>query len=73
MICNDYGPPQKNDVKKSPGDQHPGSFVRCGNHSGSVQLLTVFAKNEKVDLSVQERRMLISAAKALAADYRRDP
>lgn len=38
-----------------------------------VFLLTVFAKNEKVDLSVQERRMLISAAKALVADYRRDP
>ena len=37
-----------------------------------VFLLTVFAKNEKASLSVAERRALISAAKALAAGYRRD-
>ena len=38
-----------------------------------VFLLTVFAKNEKADLSVAEREALIRAAKELAADYRRDP
>ena len=37
-----------------------------------VFLLTVFAKNEKTDLSVEERTVLIRAAKELAADYRRD-
>ena len=38
-----------------------------------VFLLTVFAKNEKASLSVRERTALISAAKELAADYRRNP
>ena len=38
-----------------------------------VFLLTVFAKNEKADLSVAEREALIRAAKELAADYGRDP
>ncbi len=37
-----------------------------------VFLLTVFAKNEKANLSVAERDALIRAAKELAADYRRD-
>ena len=37
-----------------------------------VFLLTVFAKNEKTDLSAEERTVLIRAAKELAADYRRD-
>ena len=37
-----------------------------------VFLLTVFAKNEKTDLSVEERTVLIRAAKELAADYRGD-
>ncbi|MDE2883059.1 MAG: type II toxin-antitoxin system RelE/ParE family toxin [Acidobacteriota bacterium] len=37
-----------------------------------VFLLTVFAKNEKADLSVAERDALIRAAEELAADYRRD-
>ena len=34
--------------------------------------LSVFAKNEKTDLSVEERTVLIRAAKELAADYRGD-
>ena len=37
-----------------------------------VFLLSVFAKNEKTDLSVEERTVLIRAAKELAADYRGD-
>ena len=37
-----------------------------------VFLLTVFAKNEKADLSIAEREALVRAAKELAADYRRD-
>ena len=36
-----------------------------------VFLLTVFAKNEKANLSVGERTALIAAAKKLAAGYRR--
>ena len=38
-----------------------------------VFLLTVFAKNEKADLSIDERTALTRTAKQLAADYRRDP
>ena len=38
-----------------------------------VFLLTVFAKNEKANLSNRELTVLIAAAKELAADYRRDP
>ena len=38
-----------------------------------VFLLTVFAKNEKANLSAGERTALIAAAKELAADYRRNP
>ena len=38
-----------------------------------VFLLTVFAKNEKANLSNRDLTALISAAKELAADYRRDP
>ena len=38
-----------------------------------VFLLTVFAKNEKANLSARERTALIAAAKELAADYRRNP
>ena len=38
-----------------------------------VFLLTVFAKNEKANLSAGERTALIAAAKELAADYRRHP
>ena len=37
-----------------------------------VFLLSVFAKNEKTGLSVEERTVLIRAAKELAADYRGD-
>lgn len=37
-----------------------------------VFLLTVFAKNEKANLSVKERTALVRAAKEPAADYRRD-
>ena len=37
-----------------------------------VFLFTVFAKNEKTDLSVEERTVLIRAAKELGADCRRD-
>ena len=36
-----------------------------------VFLLTVFAKNEKTNLDVGERTVLIAAAKELAAKYRR--
>ena len=38
-----------------------------------VFLLTVFAKNEKANLSARERTALIAAAKELTADYRRNP
>ena len=38
-----------------------------------VFLLTVFAKNEKANLSNRDLTALIAAAKELAADYRRDP
>ncbi len=38
-----------------------------------VFLLTVFAKNEKSNLTARERTVLITAAKELAADYRRSP
>ena len=38
-----------------------------------VFLLTVFAKNEKANLSAGDRTALIAAAKELAADYRRNP
>ena len=38
-----------------------------------VFLLTVFAKNEKVNLSNRDLTALIATAKELAADYRRDP
>ena len=38
-----------------------------------VFLLTVFAKNEKANLTVREMTALIAAAKALVADYRRNP
>ncbi len=37
-----------------------------------VFLLTVFAKNEKSNLSVGERAALIRTARELAAAYRRD-
>ena len=37
-----------------------------------VFLLTVFAKNEKANLSAGERTALIAAAKRLAVDYRRN-
>lgn len=36
-----------------------------------VFLLTVFAKNEKADLSPRERAALIAAAKRMVEDYRR--
>jgi len=36
-------------------------------------LLTVFAKNEKSNLTARERTVSITAAKELAADYRRSP
>ena len=36
-----------------------------------VFLLTVFAKNEKTDLSARERTALIAAAKQMVEDYRR--
>lgn len=35
-------------------------------------LLTVFAKNEKANLTAGERTAMIAAAKELAADYRRE-
>ncbi len=38
-----------------------------------VFLLTVFAKNEKANLTTRETTALIAAAKALVADYRRNP
>ena len=38
-----------------------------------VFLLIVLAKHEKVNLSNRDLTALISAAKELAADYRRDP
>ena len=38
-----------------------------------VFLLTVFAKNDKADLSARERTATIAAAKELAADYRSNP
>ena len=38
-----------------------------------VFLLTVFAKNEKANLTVREMTALIAAAKELVADYRRNP
>ena len=38
-----------------------------------VFLLTVFAKNEKANLSAGERTALITAARELAAEYRRNP
>ena len=38
-----------------------------------VFLLTVFAKNEKANLSNRDLTALIATAKELAADYRRDP
>ena len=38
-----------------------------------VFLLTVFAKNEKSNLTARERTVLITAAKELAVDYRRSP
>lgn len=38
-----------------------------------VFLLTVFAKNEKANLTARERTVLIAVAKELAADYRRTP
>ncbi len=38
-----------------------------------VFLLTVFAENEKADLSNRDLTALIATAKELAADYRRDP
>ena len=38
-----------------------------------VFLLTVFAKNEKANLTVREMTALIAAAKAVVADYRRNP
>ena len=37
----------------------------------SLFLLTVFAKNEKTDLSARERTALIAAAKQMVEDYRR--
>lgn len=37
-----------------------------------VFLLTVFAKNERANLSAAERTKLIAAAKELAEDYRRN-
>ena len=36
-----------------------------------VFLLTVFAKNERANLGVGERKALVAVAKKLAADYRR--
>ena len=36
-----------------------------------VFLLTVFAKNEKANLSTRERTALISAAKQMVEDYRK--
>ena len=38
-----------------------------------VFLLTVFAKNEKANLSNRDLTALIATAKELAADYRKDP
>ena len=38
-----------------------------------VFLLTLFAKNEKANLSNMDLTALIATAKELAADYRRDP
>ncbi len=38
-----------------------------------VFLLTVFAKNEKANLTVREKTALIASAKELVADYRRNP
>ena len=37
----------------------------------SLFLLTVFAKNEKTDLSARERTALVAAAKQMVEDYRR--
>jgi len=45
----------------------------CRPEKTSRFLLTLFAKNEKADLSARERATVIAAAKALAADYRRKP
>ena len=36
-------------------------------------LLAAFAKNEKANLTARERTVLITAAKELAAGYRRNP
>ena len=47
-------------------------FLSAGEHM-PVFLLTVFAKNEKANISARERASLIAAAKAVAADYRRKP
>ena len=47
-------------------------FLSAGERS-PVFLLTVFAKNEKANLSARERMALIAAAKDLAAEYGRDP
>ncbi|MYH30036.1 MAG: hypothetical protein F4137_14545 [Acidobacteria bacterium] len=38
-----------------------------------VFLLTVFAKNERANLTAKERTVSITAAKELTADYRRSP
>ena len=58
---------------------HPGRGKRGGARvvflfSGEdmpVFLLTVFAKNEKTDLSARERTSLIAAAQQMVEDYRR--
>ena len=45
----------------------------CAGEDIPVFLLTVFAKNEKANLSNRDLTALIATAKELAADYRRDP
>ena len=45
-------------------------YVFSGEHI-PVFLLTVFAKNEKANLSTQERTALTSAAKQMVVDYRK--
>ena len=44
-------------------------FLFCGENI-PVFLLTVFAKNEKANLSTGERAVLVAAAKELIEDYR---
>ena len=44
-------------------------FLFCGENI-PVFLLTVFAKNEKANLSTGERAVLVAAAKELIEDHR---